>query len=91
LADTNQQAIVKNLNHTLKSISNVANDFTQGSKNYDELTNTLLLMQESLQELKPLLREVNNKPNSLIFNGVVSDDVEPKKAIFPNVKSHNNE
>jgi len=90
LSDTNKKAVVSNLNNTLKSISGVANDFSKGSKNYDELTNTLLQLQESLQELKPILRQVNNKPNSLVFGGVISDDIEPKKA-NNNVKSNNNE
>ena len=80
LEDADQQAVVKNLNTTLKSIGNVADDFAKGSKNYDELTNTLVLMQESLQELKPLLRAVKNKPNSLIFNGMIEDDIAPKKS-----------
>lgn len=80
LSDADQKAVVDNVNKTLKSLSGVADDFAKGSKNYNELTNTLLLLQESLQELKPILRQVNNKPNSLLFSGAISDDVEPKKS-----------
>ncbi|PCI61835.1 MAG: paraquat-inducible protein B [Gammaproteobacteria bacterium] len=79
LSDANKKSVVSNINETLNSISKVANDFAKGSQNYDELTNTLLLLQDNLQELKPLLRQVNNKPNSLVFSGALSDDIEPKK------------
>jgi paraquat-inducible protein B len=78
LNDADQQAVVSNLNNTLDSIAGVADDFAKGSKNYDELTNTLLLLQESLQELKPILRQVNNKPSSFIFSEAVNDELEPK-------------
>jgi len=80
LSDTDQKAVVDNINETLQSISNVAEDCSKGSKNYDELTKTLLQLQESLQTLKPILRQVNNKPNSFIFSGAVNDEVEPKKS-----------
>jgi len=91
LADTNQQSTINNLNDTLISFTNVANDFAKGSKNYDELTQTLLLMQENLQALKPLLRKVDNKPNSLIFSGAIEDDIMPKKRIENNKKERINE
>jgi len=80
LSDTDQKSVVDNVNKTLKSISSVADDFAKGSKNYKELTNTLLLLQENLQELKPILRQVHNKPNSLVFSDVVRDKIEPKKS-----------
>ena len=79
LADTTQQATVRNLNNTLQSVAGVADDFAAGSKNYHELTNTLMLLQESLQELKPILRQVNNKPNSLIFSTTSDDSLAPVK------------
>ncbi len=91
LADTNQQSTINNLNNTLKSFTKVANDFAKGSKNYDELTQTLLLMQDNLQALKPLLRKVDNKPNSLIFSGAIEDDIIPKKWIKNNKKERINE
>jgi paraquat-inducible protein B len=91
LADTNQQSTINNLNNTLKSFTKVANDFAKGSKNYHELTQTLLLMQENLQALKPLLKKVDNKPNSLIFSGAIDDDIIPKKWIKHNKKELINE
>ncbi len=80
LNETKQQKVVSQLNTTLTQVGQVANDFSAGSKNYQELTNTLMLLQESLQALKPLLKQLNNQPNSLLFEGVQYDFVEPKAA-----------
>ncbi len=80
LKETKQQDVVKQLNTTLVSIGQIANDFSAGSKSYRELNNTLLLLQENLQELKPLLRQLNNQPNSLIFSDEIEDNLAPIKA-----------
>ncbi len=80
LNETKQQKVVSQLNTALTQVGQVANDFSAGSKNYQELTNTLMLLQESLQALKPLLKQLNNQPNSLLFEGVQYDFVEPKAA-----------
>ena len=53
-------------------------DFSEGSTTYTELNNSLRLMQSALHELRPLLKQVKDKPNSLIFNDGVQEEIEPK-------------
>ena len=91
LTTANQKDVIKHLNTTLQSVTKVANGFTKGSKTYTELTNMLLLLQENLQELKPLIKQLNNKPNSLIFNGSAIDNLQPKKAVNQSKSIKNNE
>jgi paraquat-inducible protein B len=79
LTQTQQKGVISQLNITLEKVATVAEDFSAGSKNYQQLAETLSLLQENLHELKPLLRQLNNKPNSLIFTGEIEDDLQPMK------------
>lgn len=67
------------LSEALGSLSTLTRDFSAGSENYQQLNKTLQAIQQSLANMQPLLLQLNNKPNSLVFS--TNDDVqhfEPK-------------
>lgn len=80
VVDVKDQAIARNLNTTLESLNQLLNDFSSGSRSHDELLNTILEFQKTMKELTPLLQQLNQSPNSLIFADGVEPVLEPKAA-----------
>ncbi|MDP5032000.1 MAG: intermembrane transport protein PqiB [Paraglaciecola sp.] len=69
------------LAETLNSLSQLTKDFSAGSENYQEVNQTLRTIQNTLNDMQPLLLQLNNKPNSLIFgDGIEEQRLEPKAA-----------
>lgn len=66
------------LTETLSSLSQLTKDFSAGSDNYQQINQTLRVIQQSLNDMQPLLIQLNNKPNSLIFT-----DSDENKRIQP--------
>ncbi len=67
------------LANTLNNISTLSKDYSSGSKSNKELNEALSSLTTVMYELKPLLNELNKKPNSFIFNSGQSAEIEPKK------------
>ncbi len=70
--------LIANVNLTLRSFEKLAQDFSEGSTTHQELQNMILTMETMLKELTPVLSQLNHQPNSLIFSGKKSDELEPK-------------
>ena len=70
--------LVNSVQSTLDNFAKLAKDFSSGSKTNEELQGTLHFMRTNLQELEPLLRQLNQKPNSLIFSNQKNEDIEPE-------------
>lgn len=67
------------LSETLNSLSQLTKDFSAGSESYQQINQTLRVIQQSLNDMQPLLLQLNNKPNSLIFtDGDEGLRIEPK-------------
>jgi paraquat-inducible protein B len=81
LVSTDQEKIIIQLQKTLANVSQVTKDFSSGSTNYQELQNALNAMTSVMHELSPLLNQLKNSPNGLIFNSGFEDKVLPKKYI----------
>jgi paraquat-inducible protein B len=79
LQQTNQQELIVQLNKTLENIATMSSDFSSGSKSYNELNKALSAITNVMHELNPLLNQLKNKPNGLIFNSGSSKDIKPKK------------
>jgi len=79
LADANSEKLSQQLSKTLKNISNLTNDFSSGSKGYEDIRKSLKALKDTMQELSPLLKQLNHQPNGLIFNSGQKDTIEPKK------------
>ncbi|MBT8132549.1 MAG: intermembrane transport protein PqiB [Gammaproteobacteria bacterium] len=78
LADPASHEMIETLNATLSSFQTLAGDFSAGSATHRELQQSLVSLSQTLQELEPLLRNLRQKPNSLIFGGSQGEDIEPK-------------
>lgn len=78
LVSVEEQELAKQLNTSLQDFSALSQDFSAGSANYDQLEQTMKTVSETLYELKPLLEQLKQRPNGLIFNSG-SADIEPKK------------
>lgn len=79
LDNVQEEKLSKQLANTLNSISTLSQDFSSGSKSHEELREALSSLTKVMYELKPLLNQINKKPNSLIFNSGHVDEIEPKK------------
>ena len=75
----NDDKLTSQLVKTLKGINTLSQDFSSGSQGHNELRQTLRALTDALGELKPLLNQLNSRPNSLIFNQGQADVIEPKK------------
>lgn len=64
---------------TLKSFSQLSNDFSAGSKNYQQINETLKSLSELMYELKPVLNQIKHQPNSLILNSGHQEVIKPMK------------
>lgn len=82
--DANDDQITEKIAELLQQMTQLTTDFSEGSTTYEELNNSLRVLQSTLHELQPVLKQVKNKPNSLIFNSRgQEDDVEPKRYVEP--------
>jgi len=78
LSQSQTQAIPKNINQALSELSNTLNGFNQQAPVYGELEQTLIQFQQLMREAQPFIKELNNKPNSLIFESKAGQDPQPK-------------
>lgn len=79
-ADPASHELVETLNETLTSFQELARDFSEGSSTHEGLQRSLQSLDETLQQLEPVLRNIRRKPNSLIFGGGEDKDLEPQGA-----------
>ena len=80
LKQSTEQNLVTSIQGALENFKQLSADFSEGSLTHEELQNTLQVMKKTLAELEPLLSQLNQKPNSLIFSNQKNNDLEPKGA-----------
>ncbi|GAB2680138.1 intermembrane transport protein PqiB [Aliiglaciecola aliphaticivorans] len=78
LVDVKDQHTSENINHAAESLTQLLKDYSAGSKTNQELISTMQRFQTTLEQLTPLLQQLNQKPNSLIFSDGSSPIIEPK-------------
>ncbi|MDO6694457.1 intermembrane transport protein PqiB [Aliiglaciecola sp. 3_MG-2023] len=78
LVDVKDQQTSENINHAAESLTQLLKDYSAGSKTNQELISTMQRFQTTLEQLTPLLQQLNQKPNSLIFSDGSSPIIEPK-------------
>ncbi|SEL73435.1 paraquat-inducible protein B [Colwellia chukchiensis] len=79
LSDVKQQQVSSELSNTLQSINLLTKDLSSGSQAYQDVRTTLKTLTATMNELKPLLKQLKHQPNSLIFNNGVTTEPEPSK------------
>lgn len=65
-------------NKTLTELEDTLNGLQPDSSLYQSLEQSLSELQSTLKEIQPLVREISNKPSSLIFSDPDKPDSEPK-------------
>lgn len=76
--DVEQNQVSEALTEALQNITNLSQDFSSDSETYIELNHTMKTLQVTLKELQPLLLQLNNAPNSLIFGQASEAQIIPK-------------
>ncbi len=80
LEDEATREMFTNINTTLDEFRRLARDYAEGSETNEEMQKSLESLQRTLDELQPVLRQLRDKPNSLVFGDSDEPDVEPKGA-----------
>jgi paraquat-inducible protein B len=78
LSDPASHELMGTLNAALIGFQQLATDFSEGSATNLELQKSLQSLARTLNELEPVLRNIRRKPNSLIFGGGETEDLEPQ-------------
>ena len=71
------QAIPASINETLDKLSMTLESYNHQAPVYSEIEQSLSQFQQLMRDIQPLVKELNNKPNSLIFKGQVQQDPLP--------------
>ncbi len=74
----NDDQLSQKVGDLIEQMTELAASFSEGSTTNTEINQMLKAMQGSLHELTPLLKQLKNKPNSLIFDDGQRDNLEPK-------------
>ncbi len=69
---------LNNLDSLMVSIETLADNYSEGSEGYETLNETLKGLNHLMREMQPLLLELKQQPNSLIFSGDQPTDIQPK-------------
>ncbi len=83
LKQMKEQQVSAKLANALEGIEELTSGFSSGSRTNNEINETLDTLQQRLRELQPLLLELNQAPNSLIF------DKAPKPYLQPGIRKNN--
>ncbi len=77
LKQSKDENLVQSIRSTLDEFKKLASGFSAGSKTHEEIQATIYSLKQTLQQLAPLLLQLNQKPNSLIFSDGKGGDFEP--------------
>ena len=80
LSKKDTQQLPEKLSNTLRSLDSTLSDYQSEGVVGQKLQQTLSSLQRTLDELQPLLQEIRQKPNALIFGKSKRSDIEPKAA-----------
>lgn len=74
------QQMPAELQKTMQDLQKTLQSFSSESPAYGELNRSIDSLNNLLRELKPVVRKVNDKPNSLIFSPSPEADPQPRSA-----------
>lgn len=78
LTDEAMQKLIQSIDETLEQFQLLAEDFSEGSQMHEDMQRAIRSLEETLFELEPALRNLRQRPNSLIFGGPGDEDPEPR-------------
>ncbi|NIY47090.1 intermembrane transport protein PqiB [Cedecea colo] len=74
------QSLPENMQSTLRELNRSMQGFQPGSAAYNKMVADMQRLDQVLRELQPVLRTLNDKSNSLIFEAKEKSDPQPKRA-----------
>ncbi|MCG3845364.1 intermembrane transport protein PqiB [Photobacterium damselae] len=77
LTQKDTQQLPADIRQSLKEIQHTLNSYGPNGAPYQNLEGALNQFQDVMQELQPVLKQINKKPNSLIFGGDKTADPIP--------------
>lgn len=72
------ETLFRQLNDSLKSLNQLLSAYGSGSDNNDAINRGLKNLNRLMEDLRPLLLQLNQQPNSLIFSDGLPDERQPK-------------
>ncbi|SFK48409.1 paraquat-inducible protein B [Nitrosomonas aestuarii] len=78
-ADMHDRELIASLNGTLHHAQELMSGFTAESSTNQELKRALATVADAFAELKPLLTQLKNKPDALIFSSDAKNEPEPTR------------
>lgn len=78
IADIDAAGLNKQMTQVLTSLDALLKNYSQGGLSSGEIQDTMDAMQDTLRNLQPLLLQLNESPNSLIFTDNREQDMQPK-------------
>lgn len=79
LKQKDTQQIPGEVRESLQQIQDTLQGFSPDAQAYRDLEKALANMNDVMAELKPVLRQINEKPNALIFGDTKREDPVPAK------------
>ncbi|MEL4014332.1 intermembrane transport protein PqiB [Dryocola clanedunensis] len=80
MANKATQSLPENMQATLRELNRSMQGFQPGSAAYNKMVGDMQRLDQVLRELQPVLRTLNDKSNSLIFEAKDKKDPQPKRA-----------
>lgn len=78
LNDEAIQKLIESLDETLEQFQLLAEDYSEGSQMHEDMQRAIRSLEQTLFEMEPALRNLRQRPNSLIFGGPSDEDEEPQ-------------
>lgn len=78
LTRADRERLVERIGEALEAFAGLSAGYAENSDSYHEIIKMVEGLNARLQELQPLLLQLNQRPNSLIFSGNQSEDPQPK-------------
>ncbi|WP_158969658.1 intermembrane transport protein PqiB [Paraglaciecola sp. L3A3] len=83
LSRVEQERVAHKMSLTLESINALTRSYSEDSETNQRINQTMTDLQQTMKELRPILLQLNNTPNSLIFTG------SRPAGLFPKAKQKN--
>lgn len=80
LNDPKGQTIIAQINATLKGVESLTKSYSEGSQTNQQLNSILQSLDQTINNLSPLIIKLNMQPNRLIFNTDNTVETTPKAA-----------
>ncbi|RPH21704.1 intermembrane transport protein PqiB [Buttiauxella warmboldiae] len=79
-ANKSMQSLPEDMQSTLRELNRSMQGFQPGSAAYNKMVADMQRLDQVLRELQPVLRTLNDKSNSLVFEAKDKKDPQPKRA-----------